>query len=100
MKRQLFLFPALLGVVLLMVGGCASNEPPAQRPSFHASESHIGSAEVVAVDAPNRLITLKEEGDEPESYKVSKDVRNLEQVRAGDRVSVGYYTTSTIRVLP
>ena len=49
MKRQLFLFPALLGVVLLMAGGCASNEPPAERPSFFASDSHIGSAEVVAV---------------------------------------------------
>jgi len=100
MKRQLFLFPALLAVVLLMAGGCASNKPPPERPSFFAFEQHTSNSEVVSVDAPARLITLREEGDEPKSYKVSDSVRNLDQVRAGDRVMVGYYETISIRVLP
>jgi hypothetical protein len=53
----------------------------------------------MAVDAATRMITLKEEGEEPQTYEVGKDVRNLDQVKVGDRVKVDYYASSSIKVL-
>ena len=47
-------------------------------------------ATVEAVDAANRSVTLKGPRGQVETMTVSEEVRNLRQVKAGDRVAVTY----------
>ena len=112
MKQQLLLCRAfVLGVVLgvpvysfAQVSTPAPAEPAAPpadaTPGHFAEERHSSTAEVVAVDAAKRMITLREEGEEPQSFEVSDEVRNLDQVKAGDRVKVDTHASSSIKVLP
>jgi hypothetical protein len=46
---------------------------------------------VAAVDLPNRVVSLRNAAGEYVTVEARADVRNLEQVRVGDRVSVGYF---------
>jgi hypothetical protein len=46
------------------------------------------------------MITLRDvEGGEPETFKLGDDVRNLEQVKVGDRVTVDVYRSTSIKAL-
>src|SRR5688572_6159328 len=75
--------------------------PPSDAlPGHAAEERHTSTFEVVAVDAATRMITLREEGEEPQTYSVNPDVRNLDQVKPGDHVKVDSYASTSVRVLP
>ena len=103
MKLQLSLCPGLLLMGLIALPGCASSEPaspPAEKPSYFAEGRHTSTSEVVAVDTAARTITLREPKEQPETYVVGHEVHNLEQVKPGDRVTVGYYEATSIKVLP
>ena len=109
MKHQssLCLTPVLATVLLLTAGASAQVGAPAPAavpadalPGHFAEAWHTSTSEVMAVDAKKRLITLREEGEEPELYTVDKDVRNLDQVKVGDRVKVNQYMATAIKVLP
>jgi hypothetical protein len=109
MKRlpSLCLSPLLATVLLLNAstsGQVDAPEPPTPPPDAlpgHIAEARFTSTfEVVAIDAPKRRITLREEGEEPATYEVDKDVRNLEQVKVGDRVTVDQYVGTAITLLP
>jgi len=54
-----------------------------------ASAEHV-SATVVAVDVNNRSVTLKDSRGRVDTLYVGPDVKNLEQVKAGDRVVVWF----------
>ena len=62
------------------------------------SELRQVTADVVAVDAVSRLITLRSADKTTTTFKVSEKVRNLPQVRAGDRVSLNYFESLTFEV--
>lgn len=49
------------------------------------------TATVESVDQANRLITLKAENGLSQTVEVGPEVRNLPQVKAGDKVVVRYY---------
>ena len=102
MKLHLSLSPAFL-LALTVLAGCASNEPvqpPPEKPTYIAEERHTSTTEIVAVDPVTRTITLREQNQAPATYTVGKEVRNLDQVTPGDRVSVEYYESTSIKVLP
>jgi Cu/Ag efflux protein CusF len=108
MKQQLSLRPTLILAVVLVLPAFVSAqvgapEPPAvpkdALPGHFAEERHTSTSEVMAVDAATRLITLREEGEEPQLYSVDKEVRNLDQVKVGDRVKVDQYVSTSIKVL-
>ena len=48
------------------------------------------TATVTAIDAAKREITLEAMKGKPRTYQVGSDVRNLDQVKVGDRVVVEY----------
>ena len=109
MKWLLSLCLSLVLATLLLLntgvsGQVGAPEPPT--PSADALPGQVAEArltstfEVMAIDAKKRLITLREEGEEPEHYSVDKDVRNLDQVKVGDRVTVDQYVATAIKVLP
>jgi Cu/Ag efflux protein CusF len=109
MRQQHSLCPTLILAAVLVLPVCASAQvgapPPAAVPADalpgHFAEAwQTSTSEVMAVDAKKRLITLREEGEEPELYSVDKDVRNLDQVKVGDRVKVNQYMATSIKILP
>jgi hypothetical protein len=46
------------------------------------------------------MVTLRGEGGNTLTFKASEEVRNLDQVKVGDRVAVDYLESVAIRVLP
>ena len=75
--------------------------PPSGALPGYAAESRRSSvSEVTAIDPAARMITLKEEGGEPQTFEVSKEARNLDQVKVGDIVKVDQYQSASIKVLP
>jgi Cu/Ag efflux protein CusF len=106
-ELSLCLSPLLATVLLLNASASAqvgASPPPAVPadavPGHFAEAWHTSTSEVMAIDAAKRLITLREEGQEPELFSVDKDVRNLDQVKVGDRVKVNQYMATSIRILP
>lgn len=95
---------AALGTLsLLVVTGCATiqDKPPvkvekpaaaAQQPSPDLStrETITATATVQAINLQTREVTLEDQEGQVFTVKVSDEVRNLPQVRVGDRVVVTY----------
>lgn len=75
---------ALAGALLL--AGCASAPEP-----LNISEKIEASAVVTRVDVATRSLTLRSDAGEEQTVAVIPEVRNLEQVKVGDRVTVSYY---------
>src|SRR4051794_22723574 len=104
MKRLAHLLPALLCVALFVIVGCASSNDSTTtdkaKPSYFEDQKQSVNATVSAVDYKTRNIKLRGESGKEFSFRVSDDVRNLDQVKVGDRVSVDYYESLAIHVLP
>ncbi|WP_298447097.1 hypothetical protein [uncultured Marinobacter sp.] len=61
-----------------------------EMPAVAMGEGVRATAIVVAVDWGNRVLVLRTEDDELVRLNVGEEARNLEQIRAGDRVTVTY----------
>ena len=78
-------------------GAAAADEKPAH----YAEKKQTANFDVLAVEADNRIIVLREDGEtQPQTYQVSKDVQRLNQVKAGDRVKVESIESVSIRIVP
>jgi uncharacterized lipoprotein YajG len=78
----------------LLVAGCASTSTPAANapPDPLNIENKIeASATVTQIDAVKRTLTLRTESGEEIPLEASAAVRNLPQVKVGDRVTVTYF---------
>lgn len=74
-------------VAALVLAACASDPPkPAVRENLVQE-----TATVMAIDQATRLVTLQGEDGGAVTIKVSDEVRNLPQVKEGDKVMVSYY---------
>ena len=100
-----------LGVTVtcgLMLAACARQSavpPPAAAVKVHESKGSISASDVItesavveAIDAKSRMLTLKESGGQRLRFKVSDEVRNLQQVKKGDRVNVSYYESVMLQL--
>ena len=103
-----------LSLAGLLLAGCASTPdksqpaqpaPPPPPPSL-ASGDEVGMGDVItltatvqAVDLENRLVTLKGERGRVVTVNVGEEVRNLDQVRVGDRVLVTYREAMAIQLI-
>jgi hypothetical protein len=61
-------------------------------------EKQSATVTVVKVDAATRHLIIKTPAGENYSLKISPDVRNLENVKAGDKISVVYYRETEIAI--
>src|SRR5690606_12612611 len=77
----------VLLIAVLASAGCAHKRPD----PLVVGELREVSGTVAAVDLPSRRVTLRNSAGDLTTVQASPDVRNLEQVRVGDRVSVGYF---------
>jgi len=78
---------AAAAVLALLVGACASKPP---EPVTVESVEEV-SAAVEAVDIERRMVTLRGPQGNTFAVQVAPTVRNLAQVKVGDRVVARYY---------
>ncbi len=93
----------------LAFGGCARKTAPppptvttgsTSTPTGGSREQTVtATATVEQVDLANRLVTLRRAEGDTVTVRVGESVRNLPQVKRGDRVGVVYYEAIAFRVL-
>ena len=78
--------PAAVAAAFILAA-CAT--PP---PNPVARETLVQrTATVESIDLPSRLVTLRDEDGHGFTLQVSEEVRNLPQVKVGDRVTASFY---------
>ena len=101
--------PSTIAVIASLLGALGMSAHAQKQPSGDAAvmkesspgkatiaQTHTIAATVEAVDAAQRQITLKGPKGKVVPLTVGPDVRNLEQVKVGDRVSVRYLEALTL----
>jgi hypothetical protein len=78
---------AFAAALVWVAGSVAAAEPPTRIEGMLSS----ASAEVVAVDKANRLVTLKQASGETATVEAGPEVRNFDQIEVGDVVDVEFY---------
>ena len=82
----------------VVVGICIS--AAAQHSSVIRDELQQFTAQVESVDLKQRTIVLKTPGSERAEFAVGPEVRNLEQVKPGERVILRYYIGLAAEIKP
>jgi len=98
MKKLMSALMALALVVLFAHGvlaqgsdaGASAAKKTGPKPGGYVAEAVSTTATVDAIDAPNRMVTLKFAGGRVQTYVVDKAARNLDQVQVGDQVKTTY----------
>ena len=101
MKRVL-----VLAMVVVMFGiaqfAFAADQGPAKKdagkPGTVIAESVTLTATVDAVDAAKRVITFKFPDGTKRAFKVGKEVKNFDQIKAGDQLKTTYFESIAIFV--
>ena len=91
---------ALAALVLVLPTGCSmfggSKEPVS---GVYEENEVTRTATVQKIDLANRLVTLKgDQSGDTVVVKASADVKNLPQLRVGDRVTATYYQSIAYEV--
>ncbi len=79
----------LISLLALAVAGPFSNAL-AQKPVSQGA-AVTETAVIVAIDATNRLITLKDEDGEIDTIYAGPDVKRFDELKVGDKVTFRYY---------
>jgi len=99
MKNGLSMFMIALGATLLACASThetASSQPP---PSGLISEGAVSAtATVEKIDVAKRLVTLRNANGQLIELQVDESVKNLPQVKKGDRVIAKYYESLAYEV--
>jgi len=105
MRRTLTL--GVLALAALSLWACASKKsaentatPPAERPQFETADTITAQVHVLAVDKANRLATVKRDVGDTVVVEVGPEVKNFDQLAAGDVIDVIYIDRLTVRVEP
>jgi Cu/Ag efflux protein CusF len=86
-----------MAVVLAL--GLAAGGASADHKEFHAARSESITAKVKAVDAKTRQVTLVGEDGTETSFTASDQVRNLDKLKAGDKVTARLDQALTLWIL-
>lgn len=78
--------PAAVAAALILAACAAPPPKPAVRENLIQR-----TATVESIDQASRLVTLRGEDGRGFTVQVSEEVRNLSQVKAGDKVTVSFY---------
>lgn len=88
-----------LALAVAMAAAC-STAPPAVTPTEIAAVEITASGTVTAIDTPNRLITIRDETNEEVQVHADETVRNFDQIRVGDVVSLDYKRSIAVDIQP
>ena len=105
MMRRLTLL--VLGIAALSIWACSSQKtaeststPAAELPHFETSDTVTAQVQVLGIDKTSRLATLKGEMGDTVTVQVSPEVKNFDQLAAGDLIDIVYTSVLSIRVEP
>ena len=96
----------VVAILVVVPAGCSKDqkEPAASwqpaEPGFSEQQRRSLTATVEAIDPKTRMVTLRGPEGNALTFKADEDVRNLEQVKVGDRVNVDYYESVAVNVRP
>jgi Cu/Ag efflux protein CusF len=104
MRTRLFLAVALAAFAGTAMAQ-AANQPLTVEGSTKpgivgGGQSEQVTATVTAIDLDKRLVTLKNAKGESDTFEVGKDVKNLPQVKVGDRVVVDFWRGVALQFQP
>lgn len=80
-------------------GALVSVAPKGAKPGAVVVETVAISVKVLAVDAKKSTVTLEEPDGEKKTVKVSKKVKNLDRLKAGDSVDIGITEDLAVEVV-
>jgi hypothetical protein len=83
-------------ITLALIAGCAAN----QQPSGKMENVSEARATVTAIDAPKRLVTLKDKDGKETVVEAGPVVKNFDQIKVGDEVVVSYTEALAWQVKP
>ena len=97
-------FPMLMKSLVLLVSSFRQDPPESQQPSEpqkKVEESALISthATVEAIDHKTRVVTVKGPEGNTSTFRVDDSVKNLDQVKVGDRITVDYYQSLAMEVV-
>ena len=98
MKRSLFHAAAVASIAIAcgMQAHAATEAKPIMIKEIGEINAIQVTATVEAIDLKNRIVTLKAENGNSQTVTVSKEARNLDQVKVGDIVTITYYEAVAI----
>ena len=88
-----------LALTVAMLAAC-STAPEAETPTEVAAVQITASGTVTAIDTPNRLITIRNQSNEEVQVHADETVRNFDQIRVGDVVSLDYKRSVAVDIQP
>ena len=102
MKKALSLVLASLMVVLFVSFAFSQEKKPAKKPADKPGGVMVDvvdvSATVDAVDASKRQVTLKLSDGSLRTIKLGPEVKNFDQIKAGDKVKAKFYESVAVFV--
>jgi hypothetical protein len=81
----------------LAVALCVPAPAPAQTP-ITKSVSLNGTATIMAIDAANRLITLRDDKGIEDTYTIGPEMKRFDELKVGDKVKMTYYESLVLQV--
>jgi hypothetical protein len=97
----------VLSLAAISIWACSSQKsaentppPPVERPQFETSDTVTAHVQVIAVDKTSRLATLRRDVGDTVTVQVGPEVKNFDQLAAGDLIDVVYTDKLSIRVEP
>ena len=92
--------PAILALTLAVGAGIASASPPDPKRSETAGVVVTVEGKVTDINTPNRLITVQGPDGNQVQVHADETVRNFDQIRKGDTVSLDYMRAVTVDIQP
>ena len=102
MKKGLVMAMAVVLMLSLATGVFAQatqGAAPSAPTGVVRERAAVMTATVVAIDLPQRIVTLKGENGEVRDIKVGEEAVNLPQVKVGDLVTVKFYESIAVEVI-
>ncbi|MFC3550429.1 hypothetical protein ACFOLC_05315 [Lysobacter cavernae] len=94
------LFRVLPLALTLALATACSTAPADDGPREVTAVEVSVNGTVTAIDTPLRLVTIRDDGGAQLQVHADEDVRNFEQIRVGDTVSVDYLRAVAIDIQP
>jgi len=95
MHRLLGICSAVVFVMSLLAGGCATDQT---KPTVERSNLVTVTSTVEAIDLGTRMVTLKGPKGDLVTFRVDERAKNLPQVKVGDQVVAKYYESIAVRM--
>jgi hypothetical protein len=87
------IYPVALAAIILTVPGAALAQKPITK-----SNTVSATATVQAIDSTRRMVTLKTEDGEEDTFMVSKDVKRFNELKVGDKITLSYIESLVVTV--